>query len=200
GQYLITDPIPDGPRWPPLYWAYDNIDSGYIQHPEFEWVEINTLGTRITYPHNDSVRVIDLPQGFGPFRFYGQEFHQLSVSADGWVCPGSYTQRHYSNQPLPSSQTPPGCICINWDDLYPDYNNSGFVYYYHDTANHRLVIEFDSVAYYNPRTLRDKFQVIIYDTTVATPTGDNVIILQFLTANGYTSSTVGIEDPTRQIG
>ncbi|MEO0068989.1 MAG: M28 family peptidase [candidate division WOR-3 bacterium] len=199
GQYLITDPIPDGPRWPPLYWAYDDIDTGYTEHPVFEWIEINTVGTRLTFPHNDSVKVIPLPEGFGPFRFYGQEYDSLSISADGWLCPGFYRQPRYTNQPLPSSQTPPGVICVNWDDLYPDYNNTGFVYWYYDTLGHRLIVEYDSVCYYNPRTLRDKFQVIIYDTTITTPTGDNVIVFQYLTANGYTSSTVGIQDQTRQI-
>ncbi|MGQ9708538.1 MAG: M28 family peptidase, partial [bacterium] len=60
GQYLITDPIPDGPRWPPRYWAYDDIDTGYAEHPVFEWIEINTIGTRLVYPQNDSVKVIAL--------------------------------------------------------------------------------------------------------------------------------------------
>ncbi len=198
GRYLISDPIPDN-GVPPRYWAYDDIDTGYAQTPVFEWVEINTIGTRLTFPHNDSVRVISLPPEFGVFRFYGREYDSLSISADGWLCPGYYRTPNYNNQPLPGTQTPPGVIAVNWDDLYPNYNNTGFVYYYFDTQNHRLIIEYDSVCYYQPRTLRDKFQVIIYDTTVATPTGDNVIVFQYLTANGYTSSTVGIQDQTRQI-
>ncbi len=200
GRYLVTDPIPDGPRWPPRYWAYDDIDTGYAERPVYEWVEINTVGTRLVFPHNDSVKVISLPAGFGPLRFYGQEYDSLSVSADGWLCPGFYRQPHYTNQPLPGGSTPPGVIAVNWDDLYPDYNNTGFVYYHYDTASHRLIIEYDSVCYYNPRTLRDKFQVLIYDTTVTTPTGDNVIVFQYKSANGYASSTVGIQDPSRQIG
>ncbi|MEO0068343.1 MAG: C25 family cysteine peptidase [candidate division WOR-3 bacterium] len=199
GEIRAIDPIPDGPRQPALYWAYDDIDSNYIQHPEFNWIEIKDIGTRLVYPQNDSVKVIALPEGFGPLRFYGQEYDSLSISADGWLCPGFYRTPNYTNQPLPNSQTPPGVICVNWDDLYPDYNNTGFVYYYHDTSNHRLIIEYDSVYYYTPRTLRDKFEVIIYDTTISTPSGDNLIILQYLTANGYSSSTVGIQDPSRSI-
>ncbi len=200
GQYLITDPIPDGPRWPPRYWAYDDIDTGYAQHPEFNWVEINTVGNRIEFGHNDSVRVISLPAGFGPLRFYGQRYDSLSISADGWLVPGFYRTPNYQNQPLPSNGAPPKVIAVNWDDLYPGYNSTGYVYWLFDQPNHRLIIEYDSVPYYNPRTLRDKFQVIIYDTTVATPTGDNEIVFQYLTANGYTSSTIGIQDETRQIG
>lgn len=200
GRYLVTDPIPDGPRQPPLYWAYDDVDSGYAAHPEFAWVEINAVGTRLTYPQNDDVIPVNLPTGFGPLVYYGQSYSQVSISADGWVVPGSYTTRNYANTPLPSASAPPGAICANWDDLYPDYSGSGSVYYHHDPDNHRFVIEYDSVAYYNPSSVRDKFQLIIYDTTVATPTGDNAIVAQYLTANRYVSSTVGIQDPTRTIG
>ena len=46
----------------------------------------------------------------------------------------------------------------------------------------------------------EKFEVIYYDTTVATPTGDNAILVQYLTANGYSSSTLGIQDGTMAIG
>lgn len=198
GRYLITDPIPDNSQ-PPRYWAYDDIDTGYAEHPTYDWVEINRVGTQITFSHNDGVVVIGVPSGFGPLRFYGSEFHFLSISADGWICPGIYTEPHYQNQSLPNNQTPPSLLSVNWDDLYPNYNDSGFVYYYYDSTNHRLVIEYDSVCYYTPRTLRDKFQVLIYDTTTRTPTGDNVVVFQYMTANGYTSSTVGIQDPNRKV-
>jgi hypothetical protein len=200
GEIRQADPIPDGPRLPARYYAYDNTDTAYQHHPTYNWFEINTLGTQLTYPHNDDVLVVSLPVGFGPLRFYGSSYTQVSVSADGWLCPGSYTTRHYANTGLPDPSTPPGIVCPNWDDLYPGYGSQGFVYYYHDAANHRLVIEYDSVAYYNPNSVRDKFQVFIYDTTVTTYTGDNLIVVQYKTANRYASSTLGIEDPTRTIG
>jgi hypothetical protein len=91
-------------------------------------------------------------------------------------------------------------ICGNWDDLDPAPDGTGYIYMYGDTANHRLVVEWDSVAYYNSQTTLDKFEIVFYDTTVTTPSGDNVIVAQYMTANGYSSSTVGIEDPTRAIG
>jgi len=198
-EIRAIDPIPDGPRRPTLYWAYDDSDTNYIQHPEFNWIEINTIGTLIFYANNDQVKAINIPAEFGPMRFYGQQFDILSISADGWICPGIDTLPRYDNQPLPSLQTPAGVICANWDDLYPGYTGSGYVYYYLDASNHRFIIEYDSVFYYSPRTLRDKFEVIIYDTTFTTPSGDNLIILQYLTANGYSSSTVGIQDQSRAI-
>jgi len=199
GEYLSTDPIPDGPREPAVYWAYDDVDTLYAEHPTYSWVEVNGEGTRLDFAQNDDVIAVDLPAAFGPLRYYGQGYTQISVSADGWIAVGNYTQDNYDNTGLPNASAPRATIFANWDDLYPGYHDSGYVYWYHDSAHHRLVVEYDSVAYWNPRGRRDKFEVIFYDTTVASPTGDNVIVVQYMTAAGFASSTVGIQDSTRTI-
>jgi len=200
GEYLTTDPVPDGPRQPAVYWAYDDIDTLYEEHPAYDWVEINTAGTQLNYAQNDDVIPVSLPTGFGPLKFYGQSYSQVSVSADGWIACGSYTQDDYSNTSLPNTSAPRATIFANWDDLYPvsGGGGAGYVYWHHDSANHRFVVEYDSVKYYSGSN-RDKFEVIFYDTTVVTPTGDNAIVVQYMTAAGYTSSTVGIQDPTQAI-
>ena len=198
GEYLISDPVPDGPRQPALYWAYDDIDTLYAEHPTYNWFEIKTVGTRIPFVQNDSVVAVNLPSAFGPFKFYGQSYTQLSVSADGWIAAGNYTTADYSNTSLPNTSAPRATVFANWDDLYPDYQSSGYLYWYHDTANHRFIVEYDSVKYYSG-TNRDKFEVFFYDTTVTTPTGDNIIVVQYKTAAGFTGSTVGIQDPTQAI-
>lgn len=200
GELIRTDPIPDGPRQPPRYYAYDDCDTFYVSRPVFQWHEVNSVGTRLSFAQNDAVVLVNLPPAFGPLRYYGQSYNQISVSADGWIVPGNYTTGNYSNTALPSSSAPPGAICANWDDLYPGYNNSGHVYWYHDAANHRFVIEYDSVFYYSPRDAQDKFEFLLYDTTTAGPTGDNSIVVQYLTANRYSSSTVGLQDQTRSVG
>jgi len=89
-------------------------------------------------------------------------------------------------------------FAICWDDLYPPTGNG--VWYYYDTLGHRFIVEFDSVHYYSPAEQWDKHEIVIYDTTVQTSTGDNVVLFQFLTANNYTSSTTGLEDPSSTIG
>ncbi|MFO7639650.1 MAG: C25 family cysteine peptidase, partial [bacterium] len=201
GEFRTIDPIPDGPRQPAVYYAYDDVDVLYEPHPTYEWVEVSGVGSRISYSQNDAVVLVNLPSGFGPFKFYGQRYTQVSVSADGWVAAGNYTTGNYNNTGLPSSSAPPGVIALNWDDLYPvsGGGGAGYVYHHHDAANRRFIIEYDSVRYYSG-TARDKFQVIIYDTTVTSHTGDNVIVAQYMTANGYSSSTVGIQDPGRTVG
>jgi hypothetical protein len=199
GELRATDPIPDGPRTPTVYYAYDDGDALYAPHPTFSWVEVNGVGTQLSFAQNDDVSMISLPVEFGPLKFYGQRYSQVSISADGWVACGNYTTPAYSNTGLPSSSAPRATMFLNWDDLKPASQGAGYVYYYHDAANHRFVIEYDSVQYYSGAN-RDKFQVIIYDTTAATYTGDNAILVQYMTANGYSSSTLGIQDGTMAIG
>ena len=192
-----SDPIPDGPRQPAVYWAYDDSDSGHVQRPVYSWAEIRTQGTRTRFANDDAVVVVDLPPAFGPFYYYGQRYTQLSISVDGWIVPGSYTTSNCTNTGLPSASAPPGAICVNWDDLSPGYNNvTGYTYYYHDATNNRFVVEFDSVKYYK-KTIRDKYEVIFYDTTLAAPDGNSMFEFQYMTANGYASNTVGIQDQGR---
>ena len=200
GELQGTDPIPDGPREPAVYYAYDDVDTAYSPHPTYNWVEVNSLGTQLSFPNNNSVIPVQLPAEFGPFKFYGQRYTQVAISADGWVAPGNRTTPSYENVALPDPKDPPGMICANWVDLYPvsGGDGAGYVYYYHDSTNHRFIVEYDSVRYYWD-SRRDKFEVIIYDTTVTTYTGDNAILVQYMTADGYAGSTVGIEDPGETI-
>jgi hypothetical protein len=200
GGITAVDPIPDGPREPPLYYAYDNVDTYYCEHPDYEWVEINTIGTRLTLS-DDQTLPVTLPSTFGPFKFYGQRYTQFSVCSNGWVGPGYQTATAYFNQriPDPTSINPHGMICADWDDMLPNNSGSGGVYYYHDAANHRFIIEYDSVPYWDATTTQEKFQIIIYDTTMAAADGHNEIIVQYMTTNRWNSSTVGIEDPADTI-
>jgi hypothetical protein len=193
GEIRAIDPIPDGPRRPSLYWAYDDCDSGYSHRPDFEWVEIAGVGTRLTLSDDQTV-VVPLPSGFS-WRFYGQEYSQVSVCGNGFVAPGSQTYSSYTNYSLPYASAP-GMVALNWDDLYPP--NGGGVWHLHDAANHRFIVEWDSVHYYSS-ALADKFQMVLYDTTVATPSGDNEFTVQYLTANNYVGNTVGIQDQAASI-
>lgn len=199
GELRASDPVPDGPRTPAVYYAYDDGDTLYIQHPEYSWIEVNTVGTEMSFEQNDEVKMINLPAAFGPVRFYGQRYTQLSISADGWIACGNYTTGNYTNTQLPSTAAPRAAMFLNWDDLAPATDGSGYVYYHHDTANHRFVIEYDSVGYWSSSGA-DKFEVVIYDTTVTTCTGDNAFLVQYQTANIYTGATLGIQNQTQAIG
>ncbi|MGQ9708463.1 MAG: T9SS type A sorting domain-containing protein [bacterium] len=191
GELTQTDPIPDDAE-PPRYWAYDDVDSLYHEHPVFSWIEINSTGTRLNLEDDQTVQ-IDLPF---VWQFYGSTYNQISICSNGWIAPGHTTNKNMANTILPNASMPP-LVAANWDDLYPPVGNG--IWYYHDATFHRFIIEWDSVHYYSPREQWERFEIIIYDQTVPTPTGDNLIILQYLTANHFISSTIGIQDSTRTI-
>jgi hypothetical protein len=195
GEIRACDPIPDGPRQPAQYWAYDNTDSAYVEHPEFSWVEINTLGTRLNFG-DDETYVATLPPDF-TWRYYGQDYSQVSICGNGWVGAGSNASTSWTNTELPSTSAPSAIIAANWDDLYPPIGNG--VWYYYDASNRRFIVEWDSISYLSNQSVADKFQVIIADTT-GSYSGDNQVTVQYLTANGYGSNTVGLQDQTMAVG
>lgn len=193
GELRMCDPIPDGPRRPPLYWCYDDTDTGYAPCPVYDWFEIRGRGTRLALSDDQTVQV-NLPAGFGPWRFYGREFTQISVCSNGWVAPGYTTSTTYTPVTLPDGSVP-SAVFLNWTDLYPPAG--GGIWYFYDSANHRFIVEYDSVRYYSGG-MYDKFQLVVYDTTVRTPSGDNAFCEQFYSNNGGYGG-IGMQDPTKTI-
>ena len=196
GELRAVDPIPDNAA-PARYWAYDDGDSGYVQAPEFDWFDITGVGTRLGITGDDQTVQLDLPPAFGPFYFYGRRFTRLSVCGNGWVAAGQTTRTLYRNEELPSTSQP-SMLALLWDDLYPP--TSGGIWSYHDEANHRLIIQYDSMPYWSNQSIYDWHQLVIYDTTLAAPDGNSVFTYQYLTANNYGSTTVGINDSTTATG
>ena len=194
GLLRPCDPIPDGPRTPPRYYAYDVTDTLYDQTPEYSWVEINGIGTRLSLG-DDETRTVTLPAGFGPWRYYGERYDQISVCSNGWIAAGATDYTGHFNTSLPNDLAPP-MVCASWDDYNPE--DGGNIWYYHDGANRRFIVEFDSVRYQRSQQW-DKFEMILYDTTSSAPSGDNEILVQYQTANNYHSNTIGLQDPTRDI-
>ncbi len=186
---MTTLSIPDN-RY--RYWAYDDIDID-PQHPTYNWLEIKNIGTPLILGDDQTV-TIPLPFGFN---YYGTRYDSISICTNGWIAAGTTTLNSNLSYPIPDPHGPPAMIAPNWCDLFADSNN--FLWYHYDQTNHRFVIEYDSLVYY-ASTLRDKFEVIIFDSTLTTPTGDNVIIFQFQTANRYRASSIGIEDQSQTVG
>jgi len=198
GEITALDPIPDGPRTPARYYAYDDVDTFYLEAPRFNWIELRNRGTQLPIISDDQTIRIPLPF---VFKYYGIRYtDSLSVCSNGWISPIYTTSAVYVNYPLPdpTATNPSAMICPNWDDLYPPVGNR--IWYLYEPDSHRFILEWDSVHYFSAREMWDKFQIIVYDTTNPTYTGDNEFVFQYLTANNYTSNTIGIEDETNQIG
>jgi hypothetical protein len=197
GVIRTRDPIPDGPRTPARYWAYDEVDTGYSERPDYNWVEVTGIGTELSLT-DDTTCQINLPSGFGPFRFYGQDITTLSICSNGWVGLGSTTDHTLTNVPLPSSTLPIGAMAINWDDCYPPAGHG--IWYYHDAANHRFVVEYDSIPYWSDQTAYETYEIIMYDTTLAAEDGNCEFVFQYQTAARTSSSCMGMQDPALTVG
>ncbi len=201
GSIRTIDPIPDGPRTPPLYWAYDEVDTGYVECPVYDWVDVAGIGTRLLDGEipDDTTVVINLPASFGPFRYYGQNYTQLSICSNGLVAPGSTTfaLRDTKNVALPRGSEPP-MLAVNWDDIYPPFGNG--IWYYHDSTNHRFVVQWDSMPYVGAYWIVDWYEIVLYDTTLSAADGNCEFVFQYLTANKTNSATIGIQNPAGTIG
>jgi hypothetical protein len=193
GQMNQYDPVPDGPRQPAVYWAYDDVDALYQEHPEFSWYEINTRGQSLRLA-DDQTEMVTLPFSW---TLYGWTENSMSICSNGWISPGYTAEASPNNTVLPGGPVP-GMVCANWDDLDPELG--GTIYLYHDALHHRYIVEWDGVPCAADTTIRDKFQILLYDGTVPTPNGDNLIVMQYLVADGFASSTVGIQDMSRGMG
>ena len=182
--------LPDGPT-AYGYGCFDHTDSTYDQIPGFDWFELRGVGTPTGLGGDEAVQV-PLPPGFGTWRYFGQDHDTISICSNGFVSAGWSDRVDFVNVRLPYHRSPPNIVAVAWDDLHPP--DGGEIWYYHDEANHRFVVEFDSIRYFGLPELWEKVQVQVHDRTVPTPTGDNAIDILFKTANYFTEATVGMQN------
>ncbi len=207
GEISQDDPLgPDNHG----YYIYDSGDLGYNLAPIYDWIEIdpdyggNGIDLNISDNGNgngitNSSKVVNLPFNF---TFYGQEYNQITVCSNGWIAMGESNMESFRNYPIPGAGGPSPMIAAFWDDLKNSSN--GDVYKYDD--GDKFIIEWSNMKTYNNNST-ETFQVILYDDSYATPSGDNEIKIQYKTFNntsagnysGYTPthgcySTIGIEN------
>ncbi len=186
------------------YYTYENLDTRFVQSPPYSWVEINPnrggSGTLLTLGDDQTLQQT-LPFSM---RHYGTTSTTLSVSSNGWLAVGSTSLTVNQNEELPTTTGAPGMIAAYWCDLDPAAaTGGGRVAYYNDAANHRYIVEFDSVQIYsgNHTGRPQTFQYIIRDPAYyPTPTGDGEIILQYRVLNGAVSGTIGIQNAAMSVG
>jgi len=196
------------------YYIYDWTDVGYSLTPFYEWIELDPSqgGEGINMGISDSghgngitnsTKYIDLPF---TFTFYGQDYDEISVNANGWISFGHSNMESFRNYQIPGPGGPSPMVAAFWDDLKTDSNSKVFKY----VSDDYVVIEWKDMRTYQHNDIQT-FQIILYDSI--TPTGDDEIKIQYQefnnTTNGdYTQytpyhgcySTVGIENHLGTIG
>jgi len=194
----LSDPTgPDGYG----YYAYSNHDVLWEQRPEFDWIEIDAVGTEIPKPGglSDFTQTINLPFNF---KYYGNNFSQVRISGDGWIAFGSGTQTKSQNYSLPCLDTLNNMTAVFWDDFFSNGpQGGGKLFYYSDPVNHRFIVEWDTIPHYSDLTDKETFEIILLDPAYyPTPTGDGEIIFQYKEVEEAGSCTVGIENNSEDVG
>jgi len=183
------------------YWAYDDTDTASGRAPVYNWFEIGPggPGSLITAITNQDAAVTTLPLPF-TFKYYGQDYDSISVCSNGFLAMGRTAYRFGNNTTaIPDTSGPAAMIAPLWCDLDPSL--AGNIYQYYDAQNHRWIVEFYDVAYYNQTNNRYTFQTILYDPLYyPTQTGNGEIQFIYQTFNPLSLVTVGIENLAQTIG
>ncbi len=187
------------------YVCFDSGDEGWEMAPTYDWIEIDTderdrdfngIDTELSDrgDEQDESMVIDLPF---EFKYYGEEFNQVTICTNGWIAMGDYWElAQFRNRRIASGNGPNAQICPFWDNLY-----TGTVFYYYDLENGRFIIEWSDMVRQYQNELHETFEVILYDPAVhPTFTGDGIIDFQYKEFNnghmapewGNPYSTIGI--------
>ena len=179
------------------YQIYDYTDSCYSQRADYDWHELRGSGTLLPLG-DDETKVLHLPESFGTWRYYGQDYTRLSVCSNGFIAADSTARCDFRDVELPYAGAPPNIVAFAWDNFDP--TQGGTVWYRFDSAAHCLVVEFDSVPYFAVSGKWEKVEVLLYDRTVPTPTGDNSIVIQYHSLNYPQALSVGLQNSDGSVG
>ncbi len=183
------------------YYAYSSSDALWAQSPQYNWFEIDGIGTQIPKPSgvNDFTQTVNLPF---TFKYYGIDYTQVRISSDGWIAFGSGTQTAFGNTVLPNNDEINNMVAGFWDDLFRNETiATAKLLYYHDAANNRFIAEWSKVPHFSAEDELETFQIILLDPAhYPTQTGDGEIIVQYKDVEEPGSITVGIENNTQDVG
>lgn len=191
GEVTINDPL--GPDLHG-YYIYDSNDLGYNLCPIYDWIEIDQDfgGQGSILPMSDagdgngistSSYTMDLPF---EFKFYGVSYDKITINTNGWITFGESNITSFRNYPIPGAGGPSPMIAAFWDDLKTTSNAEIYKY----ESEHYLVIQWSEMRTYNSNSI-ETFQIILYDQTYLTPTGDNEVKIQYKEFNNTSTGSYG---------
>jgi hypothetical protein len=172
----------------PDAWGYNWIDSDEGAGPTYGWVDISTTGTSVELGDDDTTTAIAMGMSFP---FYENYYDELYIGSNGIITFGAPSKVR-TNVTIPSIGVPNNMVAMWWDDLDP--RHGGAVYYYHDAANERFIVSFDSIPNYYSTTGTGAltFQAMLYS--------NGLIVLQYKEMDpgsdysGLAGATIGIEN------
>ena len=151
-----------GPDEGGYFWTTSNDETNM----SYEWIDIENIGTFLTFQNNDSFASEEIQLPFS-FPYFNDEYTSLAVNANGWVGWDSENETVWQNGSIPSSSMPRPAIFGFFDDLNPENQNgtasaSGNILYHVDFD--RAVIWFDDVVRWTGEAGSGTydFQIVLY--------------------------------------
>ncbi len=159
--------------------------------PTYSWVDISAIGTQIAFSSDD--------QNLGPFAlgftfpFYGNNYSQIRVAANGWL---SFTSTatgatSYTNLALPATAAPENILACWWDDLSPQRAGTNIRRWTNNVDS--FVVSYQNVQSYANSGLYN-FEVILKS--------DGSITYQYASmgVNRLESATIGMQNSDKTKG
>lgn len=161
------------------------IDSREVGGPAYNWVDVSTTGTQVSFTSDD--------QNLGPysigfsFPFFGNTYSQVRIAANGWV---SFTSSatgatSYNNVYLPSSSAPENLLACWWDDLSPQRTGTNVRRWTNNVDS--FIVSFENVQSYANSGLYDFEMILTADGSITYQYGD-------MGVNRLESSTIGLQN------
>ena len=217
--------IPEDISIPDYGYTFTDSNSDSPNKPDYNWIEINPeeqvyLGENLGLV-DDSSTLTSI--GFD-FRFYGQDFNQMTVGSNGWAsflpCLDGNDDGecevidHFYNNSITAPIGPYGLLAPFYDDLDDNGGTEPFnVFVYQDTEFNRFVIQWDNLANgqwdeicvlgNDESCPKETFQLILFDPAYyPTSTGEGIIKFQYKKAYNVDDHgcTIGIESPDKDQG
>jgi len=190
GTVSVTDPLgPDQHG----YYIYDHYDTDYDLAPTYNWIEIDPgyggdgfdvgLNDNGNGEYSNSISTVSLPF---PFTFYGIEYDEITICSNGWITFGETNMESFRNYELPGAGGPSPMIAVFWDDLKT--TSGGDVFAYSSPDNDYYIIEWSDMRTFNSNSI-ESFQLILYNTSDQTPTGDDEMLMQYKEFNNTSTGS-----------
>ncbi len=161
--------------------------------PEYTWLPISALGTQITWldGEGDETRgPYALPFSFP---FYGVDYGQIYVSANGWISFNDLSNEAFANTTLPSASAASAAIFAWWDDLKPQLAGTNVRYWSNGVDS--AAVHFENIrAGTAPNQGTYNFQILL------TAWGECRIFYGNMGTIRLTSATIGIQNAAKTVG
>ena len=155
------DNVQGGPDGGGYFWSSSLVEPSM----DYEWIDIEGIGTQIELVHNDQFASTPISLPFD-FDYFGETYDYVDVNANGWIGWSDINENEWLNTSMPNTSAPRPAIFGFWDDLNPNningnQNSSGDIYFH--ANQERAVIWFNDVVRWNiDDSGQFDFQIVLY--------------------------------------